>query len=538
MANEIFKNLKTRIALKQNTYEYWTEGEGKDYIPFYGEVCLCEIPAPEENVNPQTNGSQEATNAPTVLFKVGTGKKDEDGNWVAGTDKTFAQLNWVSGLAADVYAWAKAPTKPVYGAEEITGIGEYIAKYVDEELGISVDTNTVYQIVKVSDLEYKLQSKAAGTEAWADVAGSTITIPESTKVEASNNNGYIKVDGEEVKVYELPELTTGDISDFGDYKTRQEAYTAEGAVTKTVTKVEQDANGEVVVTYGDIAFPDATVVEDSDKNGYIKVDGEEVQVFDEVFGVDMATVNALGGIAAGTNLKDKTLHEVLNALLFPYVAPVVAQPSRTPSTTAALEKGNNQTVTSVTAKVTKKSEPIVKVELIKGDSEVIATKEGDELPNITTSGTNVTFSGLSVSIPSSSVTFKVRATDATGKSTTSSASAGWTFVYPYYYGICASDKTAATLTEADIEAMTKDIKAKGEKSYTYNNLDNQKMVIAYPKAHGVLKKALDPNGFDYLANGYDRAELNITGLDGSTQAYYVYAQKAGAYGTTTMKYQY
>ena len=60
MANEIFKELKTRIALKQNTYDYWVNGEGKDYIPLYGEVCLCEIPT----------GSNQATNAPTVLFKV------------------------------------------------------------------------------------------------------------------------------------------------------------------------------------------------------------------------------------------------------------------------------------------------------------------------------------------------------------------------------------------------------------------------------------------------------------------------------------
>ena len=85
--------------------------------------------------------------------------------------------------------------------------------------------------------------------------------------------------------------------------------------------------------------------------------------------------------------------------------------------------------------------------------------------------------------------------------------------------------------------MTKDIKGKGEKSYTYSDMDNQKMVIAYPKAHGVLKKALDPNNFDYI-DAYDRAELNITGLDGTTQAYYVYAQKDPTYGTTTMKYQY
>jgi hypothetical protein len=43
MANEIMKEIKTRIALKYNTYEYWTTGEGKDYAPLKGEVCFCAI---------------------------------------------------------------------------------------------------------------------------------------------------------------------------------------------------------------------------------------------------------------------------------------------------------------------------------------------------------------------------------------------------------------------------------------------------------------------------------------------------------------
>lgn len=194
MANEIFKELKTRIALKQNTYEYWMSGEGKDYIPLYGEICLCEIPAPEANVEQQTNGAQHATNAPTVLFKVGTAKKNEDGSWVEGTAKKFSELNWVSALAADVYAWAKAPTKPEYQAKEIKELGDFIAEYVDETLGITVDTNTVYRLVKVDDFNYKLQSKAAGEteEAWADVADSVIAIPEGAKYDLS-----AKVENEE-----------------------------------------------------------------------------------------------------------------------------------------------------------------------------------------------------------------------------------------------------------------------------------------------------------------------------------------------------
>ena len=50
------------------------------------------------------------------------------------------------------------------------------AEYVDKELGISVDTDTQYQIVKINDYQYKLQYKAKGDSAWSD--GATIDIPK------------------------------------------------------------------------------------------------------------------------------------------------------------------------------------------------------------------------------------------------------------------------------------------------------------------------------------------------------------------------
>jgi hypothetical protein len=464
MANEIFKKLNTRIALKYNTYDYWVNGDGKDYAPLKGEVCFCEIPA----------GNNEATTAPTMLFKVGV-----DG------EKKFSELKWGSALAADVYSWAKAKTVELVG-EKLT------FKNADGSTAGEVDLSIFATDAIVGNLEN------LNTTVKTDLV--TAINEVLTAVDAGGT-------GSVVTIAKLETPTEGSAETYQLYQGGK-------------------AVGEK------IEIPVSTKVEASDKNGYIKVDDEDVVVYDEIFGVDMATVNALGGIAAGTNLKDKTIHEVLNALLFPYVKPTVGTPSRTPNTTSALEKGNDQTITSVSVTVTKKSEPITKVELCQG-STVLATKEGDEVKN----GGTFTFSGLSVAVPSSSVTLTVKVTDAKGSVVTSGATAGWTFVYPYFYGVCAGDKTAATLTEADIEAMTKDIKAKGEKSYTYTT-DGQKMVIAYPKAHGALKKALDPNGFDYLGD-YDRAELNITGLDGSAQTYYVYAQKAPSFVTSfTMKYQY
>lgn len=79
-----------------------------------------------------------------------------------------------------MYDWAKAPVKPTYEAKDITGMDTYISEYVNEQMGISVDTDTQYQLVKVNDYSYKLQSKGKTDEAWGDVAGSTIAIPNDT----------------------------------------------------------------------------------------------------------------------------------------------------------------------------------------------------------------------------------------------------------------------------------------------------------------------------------------------------------------------
>ena len=290
------KILNTRIQLKYDSYENWSkidvEGQGANLVLKEGEIGICYIP--EKTV------VDCIKNPPHVMMKIGDGLTP------------FASLKWLSARAADVEDWAKAETKPTYSAEEITGIGEYIAKYVDEELGISVDTNTVYQIVKIDDNHYKLQSKAAGTDAWADVEGSEIIIPESTKVEASETNGNIKVDGEEVKVY------------------------------------------------------------------------------DDIFVTDIKTVNALGGIAAGADLNGMSTHEILNTLLFPYVAFELGSIART-AKAATLENGATQTLSSASIGITKKSKAITSVKLMNGTT-TLGEKTGDEVA----AGGTITFSDLGI----------------------------------------------------------------------------------------------------------------------------------------------
>lgn len=150
MANTTFN---TRIKLKYDTLANWTAKEAK--VLLNGEIGLCYVPA-------VTTGT--TTTAPTILFKVGDGKT------------IWSELPWGSGLAADVYDWAKAATKPSYDYSEIKNTPT-----------MTVDTNTIYKLVQDSTDKHKftLQSQEKGTSTWNNV--STITIPDD------NNNQTIKV---------------------------------------------------------------------------------------------------------------------------------------------------------------------------------------------------------------------------------------------------------------------------------------------------------------------------------------------------------
>lgn len=154
------KTINTRILLKYDTYANWTTNNP---VLKAGEVAIASVPSNQDGVQ----------NAPSILIKVGDGTSD------------YKTLKFASGLAADVYGWAKADKKPSYAANEITGIDSYIADYVNDQMGISVDTDTQYQIVKVDNYNYKLQSKGKTDSAWADV--STIVIPKYDDTEVKGD---------------------------------------------------------------------------------------------------------------------------------------------------------------------------------------------------------------------------------------------------------------------------------------------------------------------------------------------------------------
>ncbi len=251
---------------------------------------------------------------------------------------------------------------------------------------------------------------------------------------------------------------------------------------------------------------------------------------EDIFETDMNTINALGGIAANVNLNGLTTHEVLKKLLYPYVDATVGNATASPNG-GTYEKGVTKTISQVSISITKKSEPITSVALYNG-STLIEEKTGDAVKN----GGTITFSGLSVEVPTNGnqLTVKVTYPDANGNAkTVEKKTTAMTFVYPYYMGSCAA---GTAIDEALVESLTKKVESKGNKSCTYT-VEQGYMVFAYPKAHGVLKSILDPNNFETLGN-YTRHEVNVTGLDGTSQAYYVYVSGSCSVSGFTVNFKY
>ena len=96
------KTLNTRFQLPYDTYTNWSTKNPKLKK---GEMVQVEVPAPKDAI----------VQAPSVLIKVGDGIHN------------FNDLAWASGLAADIYDWAKAATKPSYNTSELTNDSGFVS---------------------------------------------------------------------------------------------------------------------------------------------------------------------------------------------------------------------------------------------------------------------------------------------------------------------------------------------------------------------------------------------------------------------------
>lgn len=191
------KTLNTRIQLKYDTFQNWTTNNP---TLLAGEIAVVVVPTEQGSVS----------QVPAVLIKVGNGTQ------------AFNDLAWGSALAADVYPWAKASTKPTYQASEIQGLEDFIAGEIN-------DTNTQYQLVSLGNTSFKLQSREGTTGPWVDQDTINITYTLQT----GSTPGTVSFNGSDVAVNGLKSAAYTESSAYDPAGSASDAQSAAQSYTDT-----------------------------------------------------------------------------------------------------------------------------------------------------------------------------------------------------------------------------------------------------------------------------------------------------------------
>jgi hypothetical protein len=202
-----------------------------------------------------------------------------------------------------------------------------------------------------------------------------------------------------------------------------------------------------------------------------------------------------------------SIKELLDELLYPYTPPSISGVSISDSG-GVFEKGTTKTITSINFTVTRMTNKFTASYTIGNGEQVIL-----ELP--TPSGREYKYNVSNGSVLGQlNSDGKVDISVYDGEKTVTS-STNYTFVDPYYYGVIGESES---ITEQLIKSGTKDVKAKGNKTYKFTT-DNQRPFIAYPSSYGNLDDIIDPNNF---SQGWKQSTIKILSNDGAGVEYNVY----------------
>lgn len=230
-----------------------------------------------------------------------------------------------------------------------------------------------------------------------------------------------------------------------------------------------------------------------------------------------------GGIPIGTTFNNKTLQEMFDMILYPYVSPTVSAQVLTPGNGGTYEIGTLVSVTKIRVNATIKSNNLTKIDIVEG-SNIIATKTD----GVSKGGTFDFVLNIAVR---TNKYFTAKVYDDTG-AVVSKNTGTFTFVHPIYHGSLSTDKTP---TQEEIKALTKHIESKGTKTYSFT-ANNQRFVFAYPKSYGTLSAIYDQNNFN-VTSTFTIYTVPIQCLDGSTVDYYVYVSDKSTVTNFNNKFQ-
>ena len=260
-----------------------------------------------------------------------------------------------------------------------------------------------------------------------------------------------------------------------------------------------------------------------DDHQFVSKDEKEYWTTGARYNNDIPMYQEHGGIKVGTTFENKTVQEMFDMILYPYVSPTMSVNVQKPSNGGVFELGGTVNVTLIRAIIKVMSNKLTNLVVTDGKSTI--TEKSDGVAN----GGTI---DLSVNVNlKTNTTFTVKAFDTSGASTSKNTGT-FTFVNPIYHGAVLLDSTP---TEAQIKACTKHIEVKGTKTYAYT-LDNQQMLFAYPSSYGKLSKIFDPNNFD-VTSTFAVYTTKITTLSGDQVEYYVYVNNKSTVSGFNMKFQ-
>lgn len=336
---------------------------------------------------------------------------------------------------------------------------------------ITIKTDSVYSWEKIGNTDIDLSQYLKKTDIVANG-----TEPGTDTLDTLKVNGV---------VYKTPEMPTNYVPNTR--KVNNKALTA-----------------DIILKGSDVGVSAV-----ADTQGYLSkvtIDGTNYPVkpsVSESYTNATPTPIAVGGIAKGTTFENKSMSDMFNALLYPYVAPsnLVLNASEM---NGVFESGTTVTLNSVSWSFNKNSgTPSRLVLKIAGETDIVIAS--GEVP---TSGTyNLTKSIKGDTYARLVLTYE--------KGTINSNTVYATFVHPYYYGVGA--------VGTDPETLTKLVQSKGSKTLSFSP-NKQHIIFAYPKSYGDLKSIKDSNGFENI-NGFTKTE------GGSNVPYLIYTSNEASTNT-------